>query len=393
MFLIYLVRFFKGYVNVFFIGDMSERILNICAANSISLWNIEKKNKKIYASLAVSDFFKLKDCRKKCEIRPHIVYKRGLPFLINKNKHRMGFIIGIIIFVILISLASSRIWNIKVNGNYEIEDEKIISACRNYGIYEGVGRSKIDTENSALKLPIDVDGIAWCAFNIEGTTLNIEIEEISKEEYYSLGEPCNLLSKYDGIITRIEVKNGYSRVKVGDSVAKGDILVDGAVELKNETVLYTHSEGKVYANTHRSVSFSVPKKTKIKIPTGKSSNKNVLSFFGIRIPLYLGKFTEDYSKILRVKKLNICGENLPIRIYTGEFVFENRQEIVLSDDEAIQICRGRMNDALNSMDIKNFKIVSEKVDSNADTVTVAWQLDLEENIVYEEKIDVLSQND
>ena len=388
MFLINLIRFLKGYLNVVFLGDMCERILNICAVNSITLWNIRRKKDKIAASISVKDFLKLFTLRKRCRIRPHILSRHGLPFIFEKNKYRLGFCIGIAVFVVILSVAGSRIWNIKINGNNTVSNEKIMSACEKYGIYEGMRISKIDTVNSALTLPIDVDGIAWCAFNIEGTTLNIEIEEISKEEYHADGDPCNLIAMYDGIVTVVEVENGYSRVKAGDSVARGDVLVDGAVSLKNESILYSHSEGKIYAKTRRKITHSVPLKTKVLVPTGKTAKKAVISFFGLKIPLYLGECAGDYSFASQKYDLIIGGEKLPIYSIIANFRFQNEYDVGLSESEALIDCRGKLNKTLMGLDIKKMQIISENIDVNDGLLTVSWTVELEENIVCEEKLDV-----
>ena len=39
--------------------------------------------------------------------------------------------------------------------------------------------------------------------------------------------PCNVVAAADGYIVRIEAYEGAAKVKVGDSVVKGDLLISG----------------------------------------------------------------------------------------------------------------------------------------------------------------------
>ena len=64
--------------------------------------------------------------------------------------------------------------------------------------------------------------------------------------------PTNLKAAADGIIKRIDVTSGNCIVKVGDTVAKGDILVSGMEERADGTK-FVHSAGRVTAVIEREV--------------------------------------------------------------------------------------------------------------------------------------------
>ena len=101
-------------------------------------------------------------------------------------------------------------------------------------------------------------------------------------------------------------------MKVGDSVAKGDILVDGAVELKNGSFLYSASKGKIFAKVKRTVTHSVNLEESIYIPTGEKKSKSVLSVFSVKLPVYLGKYSNDCYYVKKYKKeFVIDGSFLP----------------------------------------------------------------------------------
>lgn len=64
-------------------------------------------------------------------------------------------------------------------------------------------------------------------------------------------------------MTRIIVRNGKARVKVGDTVKAGDVLVSGELPLydDSETLVKTnkvHADAEVYARTVKTVTWKIP---------------------------------------------------------------------------------------------------------------------------------------
>ena len=98
MWVIKLFRIISGYVCVTFSGDFCERILNLCAKNHITLWNIKRIDEKITANVTVKNFKKLKNIRGKSKVKIKINKKNGIPFITRKYKLRVGLCVGVIIF-------------------------------------------------------------------------------------------------------------------------------------------------------------------------------------------------------------------------------------------------------------------------------------------------------
>ena len=77
--------------------------------------------------------------------------------------------------------------------------------------------------------------IGWVSAQIDGTYLIITIKEnvkydINKEKQLS----GNIIASEDGIVETINLRNGEAKVKTGDSVKKGDILVSGVIDILND---------------------------------------------------------------------------------------------------------------------------------------------------------------
>lgn len=93
--------------------------------------------------------------------------------------------------------------------------------------------------------------------------------------------PCELTAGSDGTVTKIIVRNGIVRVKAGDEVKTGDILVSGKLPIydDSETLVKTnlvHADAEVYAETTRTVTWKIPVVEEIRAGTGKETHGRVL---------------------------------------------------------------------------------------------------------------------
>ena len=388
MFFIYLFRYIKGYLRVLFSGDFSERILNLSARNEATLWEIEKcENGAILANISVKDFRKIRTIRAKSGVRVKIVEKIGAPFIIKKYSKRIGFALGIIVFFFIINFLSGYVWKIEVAGNEKVSETLILNACSELGINEGTRIKNIDTSVAKEQLLIKLNGLAWASFNIEGCRLTVEVSEI-KNNTQNESEPSNLLAKVDGVIRHINVKSGNCLVKVGDAVVKDDVLVSGTVELAEAGVISkVKSKGEIIAETKRIFTATVPKKQIKSVTSDKKKIKRVLSFFSVKIPLYLGETKEPYICKTELHEIKLFGEKIPISITKKIFYPTKEIEINLSDEEAKEIAIQKINTALKNGIFKEFSLIKEGLKSTNDEFILTQTFKCQENIVYEEKIE------
>ncbi len=375
-------------MRVHFSGDFSERILNLSARNSATLWEIEKGGSgAILANISVKDFRKIRTIRAKSGVRVKIIKKNGAPFIIKKYSKRIGFALGIITFFVIINFLSGYVWKIEVSGNERVNETLILNACSELGINEGTKIKNIDTNVAKEQLLIKLNGLAWASFNIEGCRLTVEVSEI-KNNTQNESEPSNLLAKVDGVIRHINVKSGNCLVKVGDAVVKDDMLVSGTIELAEAGVISkVKSKGEIIAETKRIFTVTVPKKQIKSVTSEKQKTKRVLSFFSVKIPLYLGETKEPYICKTEVNFFKLCGEKIPISITKKIFYPTKEIEINLSDDEAKEIAIQKINAALKNGNFKEFSLLKENLKSTKNEFILTQTFKCEENIVYEEKIE------
>ncbi len=375
-----LYRFFSGKVKVCVSGEFAERILNLCAHNGISVWGIRKKNGKITLFMSVRDFRAIRYVIRGSKLRLHILKKYGFPFIANRYKHRYGLFFGVMLFFFILYFLSGFVWNINISGNSTVSDKTIINACRQIGIKEGIKKSEIDALQKRVELLTKVDGLTWSAINIEGCVLTVDVTEAEEKEK-NKNMPSNLVAADNGKIVKTEVISGQTKVKAGDFVAKGEVLVSGIYELKNGNTQLTRSSGEIYAEVEKTISVTVPLKQRINTLCGSSHKRYVLSFFGLKIPLYLGEFSQNYVRNDSIKTIKNGEFYIPIYLHCGEYMRIEENDITLTETEAVELAREQLSKRISDSEIIK---AEERIDRNNDKITLKYFLKLKKDIAKEE---------
>lgn len=378
-----------GYVRFEVKGEFPERLLNQLSMNGVSVWGIARKGKNITACISVRDYLKMRQYRGKNKVRTRILTRHGLPFFASKHRLRVGFIAGLVMYVLVLFFMSSFVWNVRVVGNESLETEEIISACRELGLYEGADISDLDVEQIRTRLALKIDGIAWASVNIEGVRATVNISE-SKGGKNPEAPPCNLKASIDGVITKIEVTSGTIAVKVGQTVQKGQLLVSGITEYKDGAYQFGVSEGKVYAETSHETEIFVPFTETKTVRVGEPKHRKVLSFFGVRIPLYLGSVKGNYETDTETKRYESNEMYLPVTLTDTAFYKLKTQTVTLTQEEAKQKGIQQLENFEKS-DLMNAEILAKSVEFEvqSDGVLLKAEYKCLENIAIDDLLLIL----
>lgn len=390
--LLWIYKFINGYVYVKFISPFPEKMLNICAANGLNFWKVTLKKNILYFKISISDFKRLKVFKRNIKGKIHITKKNGLPFILQRNKYRYGMLVGAVIFVLLINFMSGFVWNLHISGNENISAESILQSLEALNIKEGSRISKIDPQIARNQLLINRKDISWAAFNIEGCRLTVDITETKQKDDKSK-DPSNLKAAEDGVIKAVEVISGVANVRVGDAVLKGDLLVSGVVEYKDQHTEFVRSRAKIIAETEKVIRVEVPFKQTKRLQTGKYKKRRVLCFFGVKLPLYLGAVGENFELEPKNQTENESKPYLPIKIIENNYYETYDTEIVLTNDKAKQQAKTELEKAIKNY-LSDGKILSQRTvsESNENALVMYAELKCEKDIILEEKILVNTRN-
>lgn len=182
----------------------------------------------------------------------------GLFKFLSKYKYRPGIFIGMILFLMILSLSRNIVWEIDVSGNDTVLADEIISEMDSLGFKVGSYIPSIDIDKLQVDFLQSDRRFAWVAVNLFGTHATIEVRE-TMEKPFTLDNdtPHNLIAAEDGIIESVDIYSGTKQVNVGEAIKCGELLASGIVEVGDGFKLI-HARGTVYANVGREIHIEVP---------------------------------------------------------------------------------------------------------------------------------------
>ena len=340
MFIKLIYMFLAGYLNIVVEGFFIERFLNLCRQKEIFLKDLEKFENGTYIKVKVlkSDFKTIRHIAKKSKCKLNIEKKRGVPFFINRYRKRKVFAIAIVVIAIFIFVLTKFIWNIEIIGNTSIPTEDIMELLLEHGIEKGKLKNGINVEKISNSIRLRREDISWIGIRVSGTNVIVTVEEsIKVPEIINKKEINNIIAMEDSVISKIIVRSGTARVKVGDTVKKGDILVEGVMEGANTGPRNVYADAdvfgqKIYSKERKE--FFVQNE---KIETGKKLEKKEICInnFAINFNKRLLNF-ENYDTISTRKKIRIFADfYLPFEIKNTTYIEYEMKQKKFSNDELI----------------------------------------------------------
>ncbi len=282
----WLSRLISGYLLIRMIARKPtaspERFFNLCMANRIVLWDISQIGEEYRFRVRLKDFRRIRPVVRKAKVHLNITGKCGLPFFVQRNRKRTGYLTGILLFFLILLLMSRFVWRISIDGNRQYSDDTLLHFLARADIRYGTRKASIDLERLEAAIRSDFDDIIWVSARISGTKLEIRVKEndgvdLPEENVRAdkrLSIPGNLVASKPGIITRLIVRNGKAAVSVGDTVEAGQVLVSGELPIENDDgetdhIRYVSADADVYARTEETIRSEIPERTKKRIMTGK----------------------------------------------------------------------------------------------------------------------------
>ncbi len=321
-----LLMYADGYVRIKIWGGSAERFIVLSSRKQIFIWDIEARGKYVFANMRLRDFYQCKKIAKKAGIRAVVVERHGLPFLMPKIWKRSFFVAGFGIFVGLWLVSTNMLLHIRLQGNYSISENVFMDFLQEQGIHVGMWKKDIPLEELEKEIRKEFDLITWTSGKLDGTVLIIDIKENEKimeeKEGQTTRYGSSIYAAADGVIQNILVQYGVPKVKKGDQVKTGDLLVDGQVPFFNEdqTIAgyqYYDASAVIGIETVVPVEYTLPLVYLKKEYTGRI---NTGSYFSVGQKIYRNNWGDrkfQYRDLVVQPRKTVTFENLVLG--TGQF--------------------------------------------------------------------------
>lgn len=368
-----IINYIKGCITIIISGLFPERFINICTRDGIPLWNIRRINKtQIKADVSVKNFKKIHKIHKKAGCKIHISKKYGLPFFLHKYRKRKALIIGIAVFLAIISFLSRFVWIIEVTGNENISKEDIISCASHAGLKTGIFADKVVSSQIQNHLMSHMEKIGFVTINRTGCVVRIDVREREeKRQHFDKSTPSNLVATESGVIESTLVQSGTAVVTKGDIVYKGQMLVSGATDSVVNGIRLSRSDGEIKARVWREKTINLPAYSVEKTPTGKVEYKRKLKIFDFTLNLFIkNKILFEKSHILSYTKYIPLGNDrfIPIGMETTSYTEYTETRIELTEEQA----KKQLTEEMDKL-CKDSEIVNRTITTKDNTMTAVYE--------------------
>ena len=256
--------------------------INFCTTNGLTLHLLtHKADESVEFCVTDNDLHKLIELDNK-SYNFQVVQIGGLRRLLNTLISRIGLVIGLILSIVTLLLLNNKLFHINIIGLNNIDNSVVINSIKEFGLstFSNLDFNKNELENYLSKK----FNFSLVSVITKGNTLIVSVkEEIPEIEdsYVAITADFNML------INTINVYSGTSRVKDGDIVYKGDVLVDPFICSGDDKVFLT-PRADICATVFFSCSYTFKSTDEILVRTGK---KKLISS-----DVYLGKYLISTKK-------------------------------------------------------------------------------------------------
>ncbi|HWP95527.1 MAG TPA: sporulation protein YqfD [Syntrophomonadaceae bacterium] len=218
-----------GMITVRLTGKNLEKVINMAMARGIFIWDIKKNGDGLRFRVRSSGYKALQNISQEGGFELTAVGRQGLPFFKQVLRRRVGFVSGVLFFVLALYLISSFVWFVQVSGNRLVDGQKILQTASHLGVHRAAARWSFDRRAVEEALLREIPELSYVRVNIQGVRAQIEVVEKVLPSQEITG-PCHIIAARDAVVDSILVLNGQAHVKSGDVVSRGEILISGLVD-------------------------------------------------------------------------------------------------------------------------------------------------------------------
>ena len=322
---------FKSRV-IFKIKSLNQEKLLNKLSKDFSLFDINRIDKQ--TTIFSVKFFDKKNIEKtllKNNVKIEKVRKMGFLNILFNFFSNFSLIFASIFFVIFLIISNQFVWRYKVFGNEVFSEKEIVTFLKEDFSNK---KNKIDSKEVEKRLLEKFDGLSFVSCIIRGQTLVVNVKEkLLPEEMY--GEFAPIKASADAKISSINLVSGTLKVKVGDFVKKGDVLVEPFVIDSSGNKRQVEASAEIFGEVYDIGTASHFEKLVFTERTGRVAVKNDITLFGLKIYDYHESFdfkmceekTDDFHLI--------NGILLPFKM-TKTYVYELVEKTIESNFDDVK---------------------------------------------------------
>lgn len=388
----YWMKNFIGIIKVRLVGKEAERLINQLIRKKISLFQLQRINQEeLTFHLLLKDLPILRNEVRQFSVKIYFLDRKGFPFLLKKIRKQMGLVIGIFMFLLIITILSNMVWHIEIVGAKPETEYKILNQLKKMGVAKWQFQFFIDNPETIQRKIIEAnDEITWVGVQLNGTTYHIQVVEKEQPEKPKETGPQHLVASKEAVIVDMYIEKGQKLVSVNDFVRPGQLLVSGLMG-DGEKKQFVSAKGVVLGKTWYKTTTEVKLNSEYSLLSGKEMSKHSIKFWNVSIPIWGFKKDNYQNKKIEkeVKNIKFFKWTLPISYVKTTIREVEKHKKTYQVEEALQMAKELAKKDILSYLPNDAKIVSEnvlqeKIENGTLKLTIIY--DVVENIAKEQPI-------
>lgn len=278
-------------------GEQLEYVLNECMKTNLPIKHVQRNNETVTCIIHRKYLSQLDRIVFDSDCTWEVV---SLSFFEKYKllvKERIGFFIGMAVFVALMILLSQMIWKVEIRGANPALKHEISQAIEEIGV--SVGKFSFllpGLEEIQSQLLDQLEGITWVGVQKQGTTYRFEVVEQTLPKEREDAAPRHLTAKKTAVIHSIYAEKGQVLVEENELVHPGDMLISGFIG-KGKHAKMVAATGKVLGETWYQATVNIPLKQRVDTLTGNVEKSYALQIGSFRLPIWGFSQEKSFSSV------------------------------------------------------------------------------------------------
>lgn len=378
------LRYLRGYCRVKAREEKAAALLSLLMERKISFTPTKKAGDGLISFYTPYRF--PEDAEPLCEE----IHRRSFLSDLYRYRKRAGLALGFILAAALIFVSTLFVWDIRIVGAENTEEEEIFAALERHGFRIGAYIPSLDKERIAMEITKDDGRFSWFKINMRGTVATIDIHErTGRDSIEALTPPSNLIAACDAQIELLDVSGGATVVKIGQTVKRGELLVSGVIDSQALGYRLVRARGSVYGRTTLEYDVKIPVRYRQKLRSNTVLGEKSIIFFGKSIKVFKNDriSAEFYDIIERKTRVTLFGVPLPLYTAEKEYICYETREAQRTQTECLREAYAELT-LKSSVDLDGAEVLARhtKLDFGEEYLTLHEQVDCIIDIAKEVKI-------
>jgi len=325
--------------------------LNYLVEKEIFVSLIKSTDFGFTAICMAKDYKKIARAAKKFQCKTKIIRKNGLYFKSKKILARKGIVLSAALVFLYVFLFSKLIWRIDIIAPSKNITEDVNSILYENNCYAGAVFNQEKNQNIIQKIFMDVDNVGYVTLNFYKGILTCKVDAtINKMPYLENSTSGNITASLDGVIEELEIYNGFSDIQIGQTVLKGDILVEPTYVDRNGTLQQVMPRAFIKAYCLKEYSAQTDFNKEVFIRTGKYTEQVALKLIGKKILIKKADIDayKQYESEKCFENINILGFSLPLTRETIRFYEKESVKIEKDEQSAYNAAKKAVDTTIKS---------------------------------------------